>query len=138
MILRVIIVMGLMATLSGCAMYGVRASLFAGDVDLALFQTRTSKNVTKATDAEGNLMGGEATARPTGGATISLDPAKLASLIKTSRGTEQVRKVYVVGNGDTLWGIARSHSTTVRAIRELNMLRGIEIYPGQMLLLPEK
>ncbi len=43
---------------------------------------------------------------------------------------------YQVQPGDSLWGIARRHATTVPQIRSANNLRGNKIYPGQVLTLP--
>ncbi|MFC7392881.1 LysM peptidoglycan-binding domain-containing protein [Scopulibacillus cellulosilyticus] len=42
---------------------------------------------------------------------------------------------YTVKSGDTLWGIAKSHGTTVSAIKSLNGLKGDTIYAGQHLKL---
>ena len=41
--------------------------------------------------------------------------------------------VYVVEEGDTLYGIAREHGLTVDELRRLNELEGSTIYPGQEL-----
>ena len=39
--------------------------------------------------------------------------------------------------GDTLWGIAREHGTTVEALAERNQLADPDLtYPGQVLRLP--
>jgi hypothetical protein len=43
---------------------------------------------------------------------------------------------YKVREGDTLWGIARAHDTTVGAITSANDLAGETIQPGQALRLP--
>ncbi len=43
---------------------------------------------------------------------------------------------YRVARGDTLWKIARKHSTTVQAVIRTNGLRSNRIYPGQVLQLP--
>jgi hypothetical protein len=43
---------------------------------------------------------------------------------------------YRVRPGDSLWGIARRHDTTVPRLRSANNLNGSRIYPGQVLTLP--
>jgi LysM repeat protein len=43
---------------------------------------------------------------------------------------------YRIRAGDTLWGLARSHHTTVSAIERANHLGGSTIYAGALLLLP--
>ncbi len=43
---------------------------------------------------------------------------------------------YVVRSGDSLWGIARAHGTTVDELKSANRLRSNRIYAGQMLQLP--
>jgi hypothetical protein len=43
---------------------------------------------------------------------------------------------YVVRRGDTLWGIARRHDTTVRQLLELNELNGETIRAGEKLKVP--
>jgi LysM repeat protein len=43
---------------------------------------------------------------------------------------------YEVQHGDTLWDIAREHSTSVGTIQELNDLPNPVIYPGQTLKVP--
>lgn len=43
-----------------------------------------------------------------------------------------------VGAGDSLWGIAQRHGTTVDAIRSINELRSNRIYPGQLLRVPTR
>jgi len=40
---------------------------------------------------------------------------------------------YKVQEGDSLWGIARSHGVSVQEIRTQNQLRGNTIHPGQVL-----
>lgn len=46
------------------------------------------------------------------------------------------RLAYTVRAGDSLWGIARSHGTTVDQLRDANQLRGSRIYAGQVLDVP--
>lgn len=45
---------------------------------------------------------------------------------------------YRVRSGDSLWQIARSHSTTVNHLREINNLRSSRIYPGQVIEVPTR
>jgi LysM repeat protein len=47
-------------------------------------------------------------------------------------------EIYEVKRGDTLTGIARTHSTTMSAIRQLNGITTDRIYAGQKLKLPPK
>ena len=51
-------------------------------------------------------------------------------------GQRAVSTSYRVQRGDSLWDIARAHSTTVTALRQSNNLRGSRIYPGQVLTIP--
>ena len=52
---------------------------------------------------------------------------------------EPQRYTYIVQKGDTVWGIAREHCTTVKAISRLNGLgRGNFIDIGQRLKLPDE
>lgn len=46
-------------------------------------------------------------------------------------------RTYRVARGDTLWEIARKHSTTVNALKLENDLRGNQIRPGQVLQVPD-
>lgn len=48
----------------------------------------------------------------------------------------QDRLAYTVRAGDSLWGIARSHGTTVDDLRVVNGLAGSRIYVGQVLDVP--
>jgi LysM repeat protein len=43
---------------------------------------------------------------------------------------------YLVRAGDSLWKIAVRHDTTVRALQDLNKIRGDKIRPGQVILVP--
>lgn len=46
--------------------------------------------------------------------------------------------VHVVVKGDTLWGIANKHNTTVLALKQLNGLKGDLIRPGDKIKVPGK
>lgn len=43
---------------------------------------------------------------------------------------------YIIRKGDTLWGIARKHKTSVDVLRSINKLTGDIIFVGQKLLVP--
>ena len=45
--------------------------------------------------------------------------------------------MYTVKNGDTLYSIAKKHNTTVQKIINLNYLTNTNLYPGQVLRIPE-
>lgn len=45
-------------------------------------------------------------------------------------------ETYLVRPGDTLWGIARAHGTTVSAIQDANHLNSL-IHPGDQIVIPE-
>lgn len=61
----------------------------------------------------------------------------VAALTKKHRATTDVAVArYKVRPGDTLWGIARSHDTTVEALSDANDLHGATIRPGQELRIP--
>lgn len=47
-------------------------------------------------------------------------------------------KIYVVAEGDTLWGISRGYGTTVYALMEANDLGTDLIIPGQELSIPDE
>jgi len=46
------------------------------------------------------------------------------------------RRSYTVKPGDTLYGIARRHGTSVEKIKQANNLRNNDIHPEQMLIIP--
>lgn len=48
-----------------------------------------------------------------------------------------MNNTYVVQAGDTLYGIARQHNTSVQRIKELNKLTNENIYPSQVLIISE-
>jgi LysM repeat protein len=45
-------------------------------------------------------------------------------------------KIYTVKSGDTLWGIAQTHSCTVEQIKELNGISSSALKPGMKIKLP--
>jgi LysM repeat protein len=47
------------------------------------------------------------------------------------------RRSYTVKPGDTLYGIARRHGTSVEKIKQANNLRDNNIQPEQLLILPK-
>ncbi len=62
------------------------------------------------------------------------------NLLARSRFANQVASSvrYTVRNGDSLWTIARRHSTTVSRLRTANGLRGSRIFAGQVLTVPSR
>lgn len=66
---------------------------------------------------------------------VAVFPSQYAAYVETlASGAGPVE--YFVRNGDSLWGIARQHGTSVDWLRSANNLRGSRIYPGQLLTLP--
>ena len=62
-----------------------------------------------------------------------------ASIPENLKFQKQVRvRWYTVQRGDALSTIARRHRTSVRKLKQLNMLRGNRIYRGQVLEIPGK
>nr|WP_295971751.1 peptidoglycan DD-metalloendopeptidase family protein [uncultured Bacillus sp.] len=57
------------------------------------------------------------------------------SLPSDSR-TETAGEKYIVQQGDTLWSIARMHSTTVQSLQNQNGLQNEAIFIGQVLVIP--
>ena len=72
---------------------------------------------------------------------VAVFPSQYAAYVDrlTASGAERTRppSVYTVRRGDTLWGIARRHDTSPRALRRTNQLSSTRIYPGQALTLRE-
>lgn len=62
--------------------------------------------------------------------------AYVGSLDARQSASSPDRLAYTVRSGDSLWGIARSHGTTVDQLRDANRLRGSRIYAGQVLDVP--
>jgi LysM repeat protein len=71
---------------------------------------------------------------------VAIYPRQYAAYVdglNTREVTEvQERLAYTVRSGDSLWGIARSHGTTVDDLRVANGLEGSRIYVGQVLDVP--
>jgi len=67
---------------------------------------------------------------------VALFPKPYANYV-ANLGKEKRSEYYVV-RGDTLFSIARRHSTTVGMMKRANGLRGDRIYPGQVLKLPAR
>ena len=63
-----------------------------------------------------------------------VEPAERTPIRTASAMAE--REAYTVRRGDSLWTIARTHGTTVDALRSRNRLAGSRIYVGQVLELP--
>jgi membrane-bound lytic murein transglycosylase D len=62
-----------------------------------------------------------------------------ASIPDSLKFNKQVRvRWYTVRRGDNLSTIARNHRTSVRKLKEMNMIRGHRIYRGQVLEIPGK
>ena len=70
---------------------------------------------------------------------VALFPRQYASYVQGRQATAVVAATekYRVRSGDSLWSIARASGTSVPELRELNDLRGSQIYPGQVLTVPE-
>jgi len=56
----------------------------------------------------------------------------------TTRATGSSTTRYRVRSGDTLWGIARRHGTTVARLKSANGLRSERVQPGQRLVIPSR
>lgn len=55
-----------------------------------------------------------------------------------SRGIDADRSIWVVQKGDTLYGISKKVNVPIEEIKRLNGLKGVRIFPGQRLRLPQK
>jgi len=69
---------------------------------------------------------------------VALFPRQYAGYVQHRQATAVVAATeeYRVRSGDSLWSIARASGTSVPELRELNDLRGSQIFPGQVLTLP--
>lgn len=54
---------------------------------------------------------------------------------KTGQEEKSKMTVYITGEGDSLWSIAKKFKTTTGAIREINELAGEEVFSGEKLLI---
>ena len=79
------------------------------------------------------------TIQSSGPSIIQASSSKTISEPETRRINLNSRYTYIVHRGDTVWGIAREHCTTVKAISRLNGLgRGNVIDVGQRLKMPDE
>jgi LysM repeat protein len=71
---------------------------------------------------------------------VAVFPRQYAAYVQSLNDGEavevQARLAYTVRSGDSLWGIARAHGTTVDDLRTVNSLRGSRIFVGQVLDVP--
>ena len=73
---------------------------------------------------------------------VAVFPRQYAAYVEALRAPEatpaavQARLAYTVRSGDSLWGIARTHGTTVDDLRSVNSLEGSRIFVGQVLDVP--
>jgi hypothetical protein len=68
--------------------------------------------------------------------TVETRQAPTRSTLTEGTAAVAERQAYTVRRGDSLWTIARTHGTTVDALRTRNQLAGSRIYVGQVLDLP--
>lgn len=70
---------------------------------------------------------------------VALFPSQYASYVQaivSRQVAEDPTTEYHVRSGDSLWTIARRHGTTVDELRDVNQLRGSQIFVGQVLDVP--
>ena len=73
---------------------------------------------------------------------VAVFPRQYAAYVEALDGRErapaavEAQLAYTVRSGDSLWGIARAHGTTVDDLRAVNSLRGSRIFVGQVLDVP--
>lgn len=69
---------------------------------------------------------------------VAVFPAPYARYVAARGGPAYASaQSYRVRNGDSLWGIARNHDTTVERLKEINGLSSSLLRPGQTLKLPD-
>ena len=61
-----------------------------------------------------------------------------AEKVKTNLRRLPLMTGYIVSGGETLWDIAKAHSTTIEEIRQMNQIEGEEIKAGDRLLIVRK
>ncbi len=67
---------------------------------------------------------------------VAVFPSPYARYVRTL-GNAPADGTYRVATGDTLWGIAKKHRTTVAALKRTNALKNSQIQPGQLLQVPD-
>jgi membrane-bound lytic murein transglycosylase D len=98
--------------------------------------SRTASGERRASGESGASSRGSGEAASTERRTGSARPA--LSTVARSGGARTARREHTVGEGETLWGIARRYETTVDSLRRANDLDEDDpIRPGQKLRIPE-
>ena len=69
---------------------------------------------------------------------VAVFPRPYAAYVAQLRNRKAGQPEHYVVRGDTLYSIARRHSTSVRLVKQINGLSGSRIYPGQVLKLPSR
>jgi LysM repeat protein len=73
-----------------------------------------------------------------GGTVRVASAARTSSATQVAAATTASRKTYRVQRGDSLWGIARRHGTSVEELKRANEMRSSRIVAGQTLVIPAK
>lgn len=66
---------------------------------------------------------------------VAVFPGPYAAYVARQTG-EAFASQYRVRQGDSLWGIARKHNTTVGVLKQANEMASVTIFPGQVLEIP--